>query len=310
MTTKATNETISRYTVIDQIGSIDDDVIRSLAWKRAYKLTSNPKETYTLSGVIRESNGWSKNATVSQKSKSYFRNNIIPDQVIVIVRYVNRYNKWIIDTWAEKVDDLVVIEAEYGDVLTFNEYKPGLFNQKDWEMNRLRRMALIWARPLGWYFDKPIVLDPVPNDITGRQARPDRKRMIELQGSSDHVSKIASSPESYRLSKSVVSEEELKAFAQHYTMLYRRGELADDLDIDYTLCPVCGRPVRTVRNVYEDTQCNYCDTIVDETAPFVATYYEDNDEFNSETEEKFFLAFIEEDAEDDEFLALIEEEEF
>lgn len=305
-----TNETISRYTVIDQIGSIDDDVIRSLAWKRAYKLTSNPKETYTLSGVIRESNGWSKNATVSKKSKSYFRNNLIPDQVIVIVRYVTKYNKWIIDTWAEKVEDLVVIEAEYGDVLTFNEYKPGIFSQKDWEMNRLRRMALIWARPLGWYFDRPIVLDPLPNDITGRQARPDRKKMIELQGSSDHVSKIASSPENYRLSKSVVSEEELKAFAQHYTILYRRGELADDLDIDYTLCPVCGRPVRTVRNVYEDTQCNYCDTIIDTQAPYVDTYYEDNDEFNSETEEKFFVAFIEEDAEDEEFLALIEEEEF
>ena len=70
MTTKATNETITRYTVIDQIGSIDDDVIRSLAWKRAYKLTSNPKETYTLSAVIRESNGWSKHAEVSKKSKT------------------------------------------------------------------------------------------------------------------------------------------------------------------------------------------------------------------------------------------------
>lgn len=308
MTTKATNESITKYTVIDQIGSIDDDVIRSLAWKRAYKLTSNPEETYTLSAVIRESNGWSRDATVSQKSKSYFRNNIIPDQVIVIVRYVNKYNKWIIDSWAEKVDDLVVIEAEYGDVLTFNEYKPGLFSQKDWEMNRLRRMALIWARPLGWYFDKPIVLDPVPNDITGRQARPDRKRMIELQGSSDHVSKIASSPESYRLSKSVVSEEELKEFAQHYTMLYRRGELADDLDIDYTLCPRCGRPVRTVRNIYEDTQCNYCDTIVDADAPYVDTYYEDNSEFN-DVEDAFIAKFYD-DAEDNEFLAILEDEEF
>ena len=309
MTTKATNETITRYTVIDQIGSIDDDVIRNLAWKRAYKLTSNPKETYTLSGVIRESNGWSKNATVSQKSKSFFRNNLIPDQVIVIVRYVTKYNKWIIDTWAEKVDDLIVIEAEYGDVLTFDEYKPGLFSQKDWEMNRLRRMAIIWARPLGWYFDRPIVLDPVPNDITGRQARPDRKRMIELQGNSDHVSKIASSPESYRLSKSVVSEEELKAFAQHYTMLYRRGELADDLDIDYTLCPKCGRPVRTVRNVYEDTQCNYCDTIVDDTAPFVATYYEDNSEFN-DVEDNAFIAKFFDDAENEEFIDILDNEEF
>lgn len=308
MTTKATNETISRYTVIDQIGSIDDDVIRSLAWKRAYKLTSNPKETYTLSNVIRESNGWRNYCEVSQKSKSFFRNSLIPDQVIVIVRYVNRYNKWIIDTWAEKVDDLIVIEAEYGDVLTFDEYKPGLFSQKDWEMNRLRRMALIWARPLGWYFDKPIVLDPVPNDITGRQARPDRKKMIELQGSSDHVSKIASSPESYRLSKSVVSEEELKAFAQHYTMLYRRGELADDLDIDYTLCPKCGRPVRTVRNVYEDTQCNYCDTIVDSTAPFIDTYYEDNSEFN-DVEDAFIAKYFD-DAENDEFLAVLDNEEF
>ena len=308
MNTKAT-ETISRYTIVDQIGSIDDDVIRSLAWKRAYKLTSNPKETYTLSGVIRESNGWSKNATVSQKSKAYFRNNLIPDQVIVIVRYVTKYNKWIIDTWAEKVEDLVVIEAEYGDVLTFNEYKPGIFSQKDWEMNRLRRMALIWARPLGWYFDKPIVLDPVPNDITGRQARPDRKKMIELQGSSDHVSKIASSPESYRLSKSVVSEEELKAFAQHYTMLYRRGELAEDLDIDYTLCPRCGRPVRTVRNVYEDTQCNYCDTIIDEDAPFIDTYYEDNSVFN-DIEDTAFIAKFFDDAEDDGFLAILEDEEF
>ncbi len=308
--TKAINETaITKYTVIDQIGSIDDDVIRSLAWKRAYKLTSNPKETYTLSGVIRESNGWSKNATVSQKSKSYFRNNLIPDQVIVIVRYVTKYNKWIIDTWAEKVDDLVVIEAEYGDVLTFNEYKPGIFSQKDWEMNRLRRMALIWARPLGWYFDRPIVLDPLPNDITGRQARPDRKKMIELQGSSDHVSKIASSPESYRLSKSVVSEEELKAFAQHYTMLYRRGELADDLDIDYTLCPRCGRPVRTVRSIYEDTQCNYCDTIIDEYAPFIDTYYEDNSEFNDVDDSAFIAKFFD-DAENDEFLAILEDEEF
>ena len=121
MTTNKATESISKYTVIDQIGSIDDDVVRSLAWKRAYKLTSNPKETYTLSGVIRESNGWSKNATVSQKSKSYFRNNLIPDQVIVIVRYVTKYNKWIIDTWDEKIDDLIVIEDEYGDILTFNE---------------------------------------------------------------------------------------------------------------------------------------------------------------------------------------------
>ena len=306
--TATTNEKIYRYTVIDQIGSINDDAIRSLAWKRAYKLTSNPKETYTLSGVIRESNGYSKNATVSQKQKSFFRNNLIPDQVIVIVRYVNRYNKWIIDTWAEKVDDLLIIEAEYGDVISFNEYKPGLFSQKDWEMNRLRRMALIWSRPLGWYFDKPIVLDPVPNDITGRQARPDRKKMIELQGSSDHVSKIASSPESYRLSKSVVSEEELKAFAQHYTMLYRRGELADDLDIDYTLCPVCGRPVRIVRNLYiDETQCNYCDTIIDEDAPFIDTYYEDNSEFN-DVEDAFIAKFFD-DAED-EFLAILEDEEF
>ena len=158
MTTNKATETISRYTVIDQIGSIDDDVIRSLAWKRAYKLTSNPKETYTLSAVIRESNGWRNYATVSQKSKSFFRDNLIPDQVIVIVRYVTKYNKWIIDGWAEKVDDLIVIEAEYGDVLTFNEYKPGLFSQKDWEMNRLRRMALIWASLVGTLTDQSFLI--------------------------------------------------------------------------------------------------------------------------------------------------------
>ena len=283
---------IERYNLIDHLGSIDESKIRKAAYNIAYKLAGKG-DTYTLSDVVRMINNYRPNAEISQAQKSYFRNDLYPERVIVITDELTKPHESIIKRWAEKVDDLIIIEVYEGNGITedrldfniipFKDFMPGIFAQKDATDSRKRRCAAIWANALGWEFSAPLYRFKRPEAIENYQVRPDRKLMLKLQGNSDHISKVASSPESYRKAHAVASDEEVDAFWQHYKWLWSHNLLEESLEPNWKLCPVCGRPIR-LDTRGEMLQCNYCDYDYKEEAVQEETYWADRPEHNIDTE--------------------------
>ena len=282
---------IKSYIIIDHIGSIEEPNLRKAAYNLAYKIAGK-ETTYTLTEAVRVKNGYRPNAVISQAQKSFFRNELHPDKVIIITDELTKTHESIIKRWAEKVNDLTIIEAYGGDgitegridlnVIPLREYLPGIYSQKEATDSRQRRCAAIWAYALGWTFSAPIYRVSKPEAIENYQARPDRKKMIELQGNSDHVSKVASSPESYRVAHSIASDEEVREFYEFYKTLYRNNLIKEALEPGYALCPECGRPIRlTHEGNY--AECTYCEFGRVEDTP-EETYWADRPEHNIDTE--------------------------
>ena len=266
------------YTIIDHFGSLDQNTI-NLAYTKANKLSVHPKEdTFTIKRFCTMLSH-NPDTKVTDKQKNFVRFNFHPEQVIIItVDHEEPKTKWYIDNWAEKTDNLIVLEvfADTNNITHVEEYTmkdlhPEWFVEDNPKNSKARRCANIWANALGWTFSAPLYRDNSRELDEMYLKRPDRKIYANILGMSNHITKIASKPESYINSKiAVASEDECKAFYEHYAYLCKNNLLNDFLEPGYQLCPHCGRPIRI--GVSNNANCVYCDY---ETEDFEITpYYE------------------------------------
>ena len=91
-----------------------------------------------------------------------------------------------------------------------------------------------------------------------------------VKNDTSKASKISTRPESFLNSRAIASEEECKAFFEHYKWLQQNHMLADSLEPGYEFCPGCGRPI------FETAEdCDWCE--YHREAPLnYTTFYEDS----------------------------------
>lgn len=246
----------TEYTIIDHVGSIDESRIGE-AYKMAYSICRFNKDmTFTLSKIIKLFSHHT--LEISQKQKTMMRFQRNPEQVIVICTSLN-FDKFVLDTWAEKTNDFHIILVENGtskpEHLTLKDYRPELFEISNSTNSKYRRCANIWSRALGWTFSAPLYRDEFGGVNENFHKRPDWKEMSNRSENAGHFTKISVNPTTFINSKRTATESECKEFYEYYCYLYKNNLLNEFLESGYTICTECGRPVRL------DTVCDFCDTI-------------------------------------------------
>ena len=238
------------YCIIDHIGSLESDVVMSQAYSIAYSLTQHPKTTYTMKKFCQM---LSRNpeTKVSDKQKNFVRFNKHPEQVILICSGLNTRTKWLADVWAEKADDITVIECvgDQIEVYTAKDLHPEWFSCKDPVDSIYRRCANIWSRALGWQFSAPLYRDKASEIDVMKYKRSDAKLFKDQPGA--HVTKTNHSPAAYLNSKTLASEDECREFFNYYKYLRVNKLVEESLIPGYQLCPVCGRPIAIDKAMFD-----------------------------------------------------------
>lgn len=256
----------TNYCIIDHIGALESDKVMKACYKLAYSITEK-KETYTMKSFCQKISR-NPNTKVSDKQKNFVRFNKHPEEVILICNEFNTNAHWIADIWAEKVEKLTVIEAVTMEVYTMQDIHPAWFSTRYVNENSIyRRCANVWANALGWSFSAPLYKD---NKINATENYIRNRQLVKDVEDTSHLSKIATRPDSYLNSKAIASEEECKAFFEHYKYLQVTGLLAESLEAGYQLCPTCGRPIRE-----SSEDCEWCTYHRDLELNFTP-YYDDS----------------------------------
>lgn len=268
----STKKKITDYCIIDHMGALESEEVMKQAYALAYSLTEFPKMTYTMKKLIQAGVPYSVE-NISNKQRNMIRFNKHPKQAIVICSDLNTTVNWYIDIWAEKVDSLTVILCEAGhnpEIITLQELHPEWYVAHEAKDSIYRRCANIWANALGWSFSAPLYRDTVGGMNENFHVRPDFKQYKDDAGIAGHFSKISSKPSTFIKTTAVASEEECKAFFEHYKYLKQHNLLEKCLEPGYELCPKCGRPIR---DTAED--CNYCTMHREVEINEFETYFDD-----------------------------------
>lgn len=270
---------ITNYALIDHVGSVED---AKKIYNKTYKIAAhdgfvNSKESktvWTMKQVCATMSPYASEITDKMKYRARYTKH--PQMVYLVCDTIESSKvEFIKSIWEERNIPVTIISEQDGCI---EPEAPKTFYY-GLEISIYRRCALIWANALGWTFSAPLIRNS--NIITADpwQKRPDAKEMRELIG--DHISKISTNPEKFQDAfLTVASEDECKAFFQHYRWLYENNLLAESLEPDWTLCPTCGRPIRL--GTAESIKCDYCDTEVHSEVfeTFYDDSYEDSDEWN------------------------------
>ena len=263
----------------------------NVAQKKRLRLTKQPKQVIAI---------------VDEERFYYISDDIFPTTYAREGKYMDLNNsiKNDLDIWAEKVEDLTVIlcksnnEIEVIDYIA--EFHPEWCTTKHFELDKLelenlpperytkryldrvskyRRCALIWANALGWEFSAPLFKEN--NSASSELYVRNKVLTREIpEESYSKLSKVSTRPENFLNSKKVASEEECKAFFEHYKWLQMNGLLADSLEPDYHLCPTCGRPLRG-----DVDSCTWCDEQFETTTLesfWDDSYNDEDDDLNYE----------------------------
>ena len=272
------------YTIIDHFGSLDSDNCTFAAYSRAYKLSAHDKaNTFTIKKFC-EMLSKNPNTKVSDKQKNFVRANFNPSQVIIIVNQITPQVQWRIDNWAEKADEIIVLEV-YEDTKgklhieqhTFADIHPEWAVTTTSTDSKFRRCANIWGNALGWTFSAPLYRDNSREMDEMYLKRNDRSKFDDTA----HLTKIASRPASYINSKiAVAPESECQEFFNYYAYLYKTAAdpdndltMKDFLEPGYEICPDCGKPIRV--GASNKKQCSYCTFEAEDIE--IARYFEADD---------------------------------
>ena len=252
---------ITNYAIIDHVGQVANV---SAVYAKAYSYAVGYDKVYTLKKICQIGSPYAKEIT--DKMKWFNRFNKHPKKVYLIGSYVDAKAEFVADAWRDRDIEVEFITEEPEPTLGFET------------VSRERRCAMIWGSALGWEFSAPLFRDERPNSIDMYTSRPTPDDGINRENGS-YGAKRFTKPESFLNSfRTVASEDECKAFFQHYRWLYENNLLAESLEPDWGLCPTCGRPIRF--GTASHITCDYCDTEFRSAVfePFYEDSYENPDE--------------------------------
>ena len=234
---------IRDYTVIDHIGSIENV---SEVYKKAYALSNYT--AWTLKQICLKKN---PNVGNINGMKNAMRQTLNPTQVIIIINDFNTVISWIIEKWAERCNDITIIEADYMAIYSLKDVDPTLFQTWEVEATKARRCASIWAKALDYTFSAPLFDTPSADSLADMYT----KRQNQTVEFGSYACKRTTRPEKYRATKALAPEEEVQKFFEYYKYLYTQGLLEEFISSNWSICPECGRPINE-----NEHHCQWCDT--------------------------------------------------
>ena len=155
----------TNYCIIDHVGTIEDQDDLRACYKKAYEINEHDKkQTYKMKEFCKKIyNIPGGEPNDGHKFKTRFDKH--PEEVIFICDEYKSKPKWTADIWAEKVDNLKILEAATIDAVT-TEYLTLKDIHPEWfatigidEDTIYRRCASIWGHALGWSFSAPLYKD-------------------------------------------------------------------------------------------------------------------------------------------------------
>lgn len=241
------------YVIIDHHGSMTEAQMKTVyakAYAKAYAEGFQKNEIFTLKKFCSMINPAFVNLDEDGQNsvKNYVRFNKSPKLVIVVTNELTSRTQWFIDQWEERSQVELI------------EFNPLPAKQYDFGENnsRKRRCASIWADALGWTFSAPLYREHT-DEVADCYFKRNDYTPEELASMNDvekrHITKITTKSESYLEQKrEIASDEEIEQFFVHYKFLQQAGLLAESLECDYELCPICGRPHHKTAE-----SCPWCD---------------------------------------------------
>lgn len=290
---------ITNYAIIDHAGQVS---AISEIYKKAFSMAIGFDKVYTLKKVCQMSSPYAKEVT--DKMKFYNRYTKHPKKVYLICSFVDSKAEFIADIWRDRD-----IEVEF----VTEEPEPQLYLETISRARRCAMIwgsALGWTFSAPLFRDEqPINIDMYTarpkrhNDAIKDEPAFDFsnateedaelvefiKEMNEKFPAKDNSSEMLdeyiedgsygakrfTKPESFQsVFREIASEDECKAFFQHYKWLYENNLLAESLEPDWELCPVCGRP-----HHLSSERCPWCDTEFESIE--CETFYEDHDGYDT-----------------------------
>lgn len=257
------------YVIIDHFGSMTETQMKRVyaqAFAKAEAEGFKKTEVFTLKKFCTMINPAFVNLDEEGQNsvKNYVRFNKSPKLVIVVTNELTSRTQWFIDQWEER-SRVELIEAIPSPVKQYN------FGENN---SRKRRCASVWADALGWTFSAPLYRDTPYSEVADCYFKRNDYTREEIAQMNDvekrHITKITTNPENTLEQRSeIASDEEIEQFFEHYKFLQQAGLLAESLECDYELCPVCGRPhYKTAES------CPWCDQEFE--AQEDVTYYDED----------------------------------
>ena len=217
----------------------------------------------TITQAVNTTRG-SQTERVTEKEKAFFRSTHFPSSVIIVTDILEKSNlKSIVNQWYDSQGAEVYIIAfrEHSEIQVYTALDILDSYQLKATDNEKRKIANKWSKALGWQFSAPVYRDTW--DLTtlsyGGKRWINRYRTDE---DTDILTKYTHNPETFRQSKNVASDEEIKDFCLFFDELVKNNLLQQALEPDYYICPHCGNPIKwtTIQRLEnQNTTCDYCD---------------------------------------------------
>ena len=262
---------ITNYALIDHVGSVEDMKIYNTVYKLAAEAGFHKKNkaVWTMKATCLTYPNAQKtmeNPDSYKKLKNVVRFNKHPKHVYLICDTIDNSDvKNAVWCWEQNFVPVTIVSEYDGIIEDTREYDFSL------KISRYRRCAMIWSKALGWEFSAPLIHNESINTPDSWLKRQDRAEMMERDPK--HVTKISTNPDKFvNTFHTIASEDECKAFFQHYRWLYENNLLTESLEPDWTICPTCGRPIRL--GTAESITCDFCDTEIH--SEVFETYYDDS----------------------------------
>jgi hypothetical protein len=262
------------YTIVDHVGSIENEVLFKKAYETAKTLSPTENEYFTLKKFCRMI---PDNPTKPKKlweKKQFVRENKHPDQLIFICTDPSNWKQAAtLDSWNVDISKIqIILVQDTIEILTMADLHPEWFALKEPTSTIYRRCANIWGQALGWEFSAPLYRDNnIASEIDVMKYKRNDRELLIANGNGDHITKTSHTPESYMKSKIVASEEECKEFFEYYKYLYKKHLLEEFLEADWEICPECGRPIRISQE-----ECTYCTFKPNRQSIEFSRYWEDS----------------------------------
>lgn len=287
---------ITNYAIIDHVGSIDEsdlNVYKKIYIKAKHEGFEKNKSLFTMKKVCLADSPYASKVTDKMKYRVRYQKN--PQKVYFICPEVTFKVECEIKKWHDRGIPVRVFEVlgnaeyEYKDFYDTHQF------DTDGKASINRRIAEIWAPALGYSFSAPITRIQRDNNIENFTKRSDHDALVEA-GETHYTKPYTSSETFLEMNRCIAPDAEIKEFRQYLDNLLlltncridtkvgasfgsvsgNTSTLQEFLDIDYTICEHCNRPMKVKFGL---GHCTHCSSEVDDR-DWIVPYVEDVSDFS------------------------------
>ena len=302
---------ITKYAIIDHVGSLESDVINRMAYNKVYRRANkdgyDKTNLFTMKKFCQMNwNPHTKTILDDNKLKAMkfaMRHQKNPEKVYFICPTLDYNTEREVQKWHDRGVKVRVFEINAHTEYDYEDFYDTHQFDIDGKASINRRLAEIWAPAFGYSFSAPITRIQRENNIENFTKRPDHDAMVE--SGEAHYSKPFTSNETFlEMNRCVATDAEIKKFRQYLDAYLKivggsidtrigssfgafigdASALQEFLNPDYIICPECKRPtnIRNHKDQYGKEHinpvCQHCDNELDAFGFDTETYYEDSSE--------------------------------